>query len=333
MVSVVRGRSASGPLPIIMSLLEPEFTADIAERRLASGAPEKRRGVIAWLVAGLVYAFFAGIVALENHFEPAAPPPPAEIPVEIVVEPPPPPPEPPAPAPTPPRTLPAPAPEEPPATDAPRDSKDKTATDGADAVSKAPPTPPPVEPPGQKADEPKDPGPNPEADKPAKDASPDPIKDKTVSEPDPNGEAKPAAPEPPQAKAELETPPEKPSAAVGQPKPLFDSVPDIDFGAAARAAIVGGGSARATYFSILYGLIVPRVHRPQGARLKSSRPGHGAIVFSVDGRGNLTERFIAQSSGWPELDAAAFDAIGRAAPFPPPPRGMPMSVRFSYEGG
>jgi protein TonB len=313
-----------------MTPTEPEFNADIAERRIAGAAPEKPRRALAWVIAGLVYAFFAGLVALENHFEVVAPPPPAEIPIEIVAEPPPPPPETPAPAPTPP-PAPPPAPEEAPATDAPKDSTDKTATDGAGAVSKTPPAPPPVKPPGQKAAQPGDPGPKPDAANPGKEASPDPVKDKTVSEPDPNGEAKPAAPEPPQAKAELETPPEKPSASPGAPKPLFDSVPDIDFEAAAKAAIVGGGNARATYFSILYGLIVPKVHRPAGARLKSNRSSHGAIVFSVDGRGNLTERFIAQSCGWPELDAAAFEAIGRAAPFPPPPRGMPISVRFSYE--
>ncbi|HYC26378.1 MAG TPA: TonB family protein, partial [Roseiarcus sp.] len=48
------------------------------------------------------------------------------------------------------------------------------------------------------------------------------------------------------------------------------------------------------------------------------------------GRGNLGQRRISQSSGSRELDRAAYEAIGQASPFPPPPQGAPIGLRFTY---
>jgi protein TonB len=56
----------------------------------------------------------------------------------------------------------------------------------------------------------------------------------------------------------------------------------------------------------------------------------GVVAFYIDEMGNLTHQAVHQPSGAPDLDAAALNAVRRAAPFPPPPRGLPHSMLFSY---
>jgi TonB family protein len=254
-----------------------------------------------------------------------------EIPIEIVAEPPPPPPPPPAPSPTPP---PAAQPlDEKPAYDAPRPANDeKVDREAPEEVTKAPPAPTPTKPPGQDAETGKATGPQPEAEAetPAKDTPADPAKDKTIPEPAPTGEVKQQAPQPPQTQAETEVPPQPPAASAGERIPKFDTVPDVQFSGAAKAAPVAGGNAKATYLTIVYGMIVPRVHKPAGAHPKWAR-SQGTVSFSIDGRGYLTQRWTTQPSGSPELDAAIFEAIGRASPFPPPPGGRPIYLHITYK--
>ena len=124
---------------------------------------------------------------------------------------------------------------------------------------------------------------------------------------------------------------------MGEPFPTWspgvqisaaDSVPDIELGGAAGPSPVSGGKAKTTYLSILYGMIMSRLHLPAAGA--SSQKTEGVIVFTVDGTGNLVQRQIARASGSPELDSAALGAVGAAAPFPKPPQGLPMRLRFTY---
>jgi protein TonB len=277
--------------------------ADAALRLDAPGARPRRRGrlALAVLAALVVETATFGAVWLERGV-----PPPAqlnEIPVEIVVEPPPPPPPP------------APEPEmktqdvEKPATDAPREGKsdhDDEHVAEKETPAAAPPPPP-------------EPTPSPEATKPAAEA-PAPDLPKAA-------EAEAPTPE----KTETPEPPAKPKPSVADVlAKAFDSVPDVEFGGAAIKSPVTGGAAKSTYLSMLYGLIVPRLHVPAVAHAYGHRLT-GAVAFAVDGRGRLTHRFVAEGSGSMELDEAAMEAVAAASKtFPPPPKGAPIGMKFTY---
>jgi protein TonB len=51
--------------------------------------------------------------------------------------------------------------------------------------------------------------------------------------------------------------------------------------------------------------------------------GKTMVTFAIDRQGRLTDIRIVESSGHAELDVAAFDALQRAQPFPPPPADLP----------
>lgn len=124
-------------------------------------------------------------------------------------------------------------------------------------------------------------------------------------------------------------------AKKGEGKSIADQVaalpplPNYDLAAPPKASPVGGGQAKTTYLTILYGLIMPHMHIPPRVRA-SGMPAKGVIAFYIDEVGNLTHQAIYRSSGAPDLDAAAVAAVRRAAPFPPPPRGLPHSMLFTY---
>lgn len=106
-------------------------------------------------------------------------------------------------------------------------------------------------------------------------------------------------------------------------------IPDYKLAAPPKPSPVGGGQAKTTYLTILYGLIMPHMHIPPQARA-SPFASKGIVAFYIDEMGNLTHQAVYKSSGAPDLDAAALQAVRRAAPFPPPPRGLPHSMLFTY---
>ena len=108
-----------------------------------------------------------------------------------------------------------------------------------------------------------------------------------------------------------------------------EPVPYYQFSGAAKSAPVTGGTANTTYLSTLWGLIVPSMRIPERIKENHLR-GDGVLVFNVDIKGNLTRIGIQQSSGLADLDAEALAAVRRAAPFPPPPRGLTYSISFSF---
>ncbi len=58
----------------------------------------------------------------------------------------------------------------------------------------------------------------------------------------------------------------------------------------------------------------------------------GAISFAVDGHGDILQRSVTKPSGLNALDAAALEAVREAAPYPTPPMGMPVGMKFTYGG-
>jgi TonB family protein len=308
---------------------DARFVANAAERwlfpREPSSRPEPGR-FLALAGAVLVYALLSGLLLLESRFEPATPAAPTEIPVEIVAEPPPPP------APSPAPEIAEPPLDEKPAYDAPRPANDeKVERETPDTVSRAPPAPPTEKPPGEAAESEKA-APSEakaEATAPAEETPAEPAEDKTVPEPSPTGDVKLQAPPPPQTRPAPEAPPQKPALSIGAPIPTFQPVPEVSFAGAAQAAPIAGGTAKARYLTIVYGMIMARVHRSPGPRPKSK--GEGTVSFVVDGRGYLTERWTTRPSGSPELDAQIFEAVGQASPFPPPPNGRPAGLKFVYQ--
>ena len=119
-----------------------------------------------------------------------------------------------------------------------------------------------------------------------------------------------------------------PSWTSGQ-LPTFEPMPDVQLDSAAKQSPIDGGKARTTYLTILYGLVMARMHLPPGVRQNAGKV-EGVLLFSVDGTGNLTQNQILRSSGSHELDAAAIAAVNKAAPFPTPPQGAPIGLRFTY---
>jgi periplasmic protein TonB len=263
-----------------------------------------------------------------------------ETPVEVIVEPPAPAPKP---EPPPEEQQPQPKPEEKqpeaknsyyeePATDAPRAQNQETVERPAQdketrALRKAAPSTQAA----QKPSPQKQPSPAPEAAKQASDKS-SALK---------QAEEKPEAETLEQADLDQKRPPEKESLAeteaetkagtksLAEELTAPDPAPQYMFSGAAKASPVSGGKANATYLSILWGLIMPGLRVPE--RVTTNRlQGHGIVVFTLDMKGNLTRIAVHKPSGLPDLDAAAVDCLRRAAPFPPPPRGLIAPISFNY---
>ena len=264
-----------------------------------------------------------------------------ETPVEVIVEPPPapPPPQPQAKEEKPrkksPRKSRGPSnsrqPYEEPATDAPRaESPEKINRPAQDKETKALRKAPPSDQTAQKPSPEKRPSPVESA---APEVSPEPpalkqAEDKPDAEVTEKAEInrdKPDAKEP-RAESQGETKQGAKSLADQLTNP--EPVPYYQFSGAAKAAPVTGGTANTTYLSTLWGLIVPGMRIPERIKENHLR-GDGVLVFNVDIKGNLARIGIQQSSGFADLDAEALAAVRRAAPFPPPPRGLTYSISFS----
>ena len=311
--------------------------AEADQRMFAPGPPiagDRRSLAVALAAACCLHAATLGALTYQWDFSAASSPNEREIPVEILVEPPQPkPPEPPAPAPA--RQL-----DETTAHDAPRDAtKENVPRAADDNASQSPPAPPTPEPPATRPDSAKS------AEDWAKDelqAPSQPVEAPlTQAETDlasePETETKPSAEKPEEADA-------KPSSASvpafvglpfpkwtkGEAVPNFAPMPDFKIASAAEAAPVGGGKAKATYLSVLYGLIMAHLQSPAVKFAAHTTASEGVIVFTVSGTGKLLGRTIEKSSGSSELDAAAYAAVGEGAPYPAPPYGEQIGLRFTY---
>ncbi|MGA2491358.1 MAG: cell envelope integrity protein TolA [Roseiarcus sp.] len=329
MTAVATDPSAAAPPATTLSV-EP------AERLDRPQASSSLIGVNRWVALGAALLLHVAILVpiwLQFDWAPRPAPPSEEIPVEIVVEQPKPPPQPQ------PQPSSEPAPPKPPidlepAHDAPRAAtEDKTPHDAAEphknAEAKAAPDQPQV---GDKAA-------SSDAAKPVERSS-----DRQAEAKDDNGPQKAsddplALAEPPSMAAVAPDTQVKVATMIGQPLPTwskgkqfstFDPVPDVQFGDAA-ASPVGGGQAQTTYLTIVYGLIMKHLRMTDQVRAEAEQVV-GAISFAVDGHGDILQRSVTKPSGLNALDAAALEAVREAAPYPTPPMGMPVGMKFTYGG-
>lgn len=323
------------------------FRANPGERLFQARAPSALEGprlYIAILGACLIHAGVLSYLIFDFSHEPVEAPATQEIPVDIVAEPPPPPPPPPPPQQQPQQPEPPSATrplDEDPAFDAPRAAnKEKVERDASGTASTAPSAATPAAPASAASAAGGTAGPMQEGELRASENSAEPKVDKpdaetiTPSEPDPDREKSDRQ----EAHADKEVPPPKLPSLIGEPFPAwssgqklppFESLPDVELAGAADATPIDGGKAKATYLTIIYGLVMSHMHMPPAVDANAPRY-EGEIVFDVDGTGNLTQRRVVRASGLRELDAAALDAVKQAAPFPPPPQGAPLGLRFSY---
>jgi periplasmic protein TonB len=145
--------------------------------------------------------------------------------------------------------------------------------------------------------------------------------------------AQPEAPAKPQRKPapqDRKSPPAQgKKTTVAQQLAALSPAPNYSLGAAAKAAPIGGGTEKASYESLLMGLITRQLHLPP--ELRANRLiSVGQIGLFVDEMGNLTHQALYRASGEPALDTAWLAAVRRAAPFPAPPKGLPHGFLLQY---
>jgi len=135
-------------------------------------------------------------------------------------------------------------------------------------------------------------------------------------------------PPPPQQEAA----PEAPSDPAPVAKPAlrfsgFEPLPDFQFKELpSRRSEDPSGKAEPGYLSTLYGLIM----RKMPPLPKETRSARGRVTFGIQSNGRIFQETIAIPSGSPFLDAAALAAVRRSSPFPAPPKGTPVYMRFDY---
>ena len=329
MTAVATDPSAAAPPATTLS-------AQPAERVAQTRARSSLTGFNRWVAVGVALVLHLAILGpiwLQFDWAPRPAPPSEEIPVEIVVEQPKRPP-PPQPQPSPEQAPPKPPIDLEPAHDAPRAATaDKPPHDGVDphknAETKAAPDQPQA---GDKAAAS-------DAAKPA-----EPTADHQAEAKDDDGPQKAsddplAFAEPPATASVAPDAQVKVATMIGEPLPTwskgkqfstFEPVPDVQFGDAAVSPI-GGGQAQTTYLTIVYGLIMKHLRMTDDLRAEAEQVV-GAISFAVDGRGEILQRSVTKPSGLNALDAAALEAVREAAPYPTPPMGLPVGMKFTYGG-
>ncbi len=167
------------------------------------------------------------------------------------------------------------------------------------------------------------PSPPPESQKLADDTPDAEALDKAQPEP-------PAKPQRKQAPQDSKSPPAQgKKMTVAQQLAALSPAPNFSFGAAAKAAPISGGSEKASYESLLMGLISRQLHLPPELRAQHLI-AVGQIGLFVDEMGNLTHQAVYRASGAPALDTAWMAAVRHAAPFPAPPRGLPHGFILQY---
>ena len=140
----------------------------------------------------------------------------------------------------------------------------------------------------------------------------------------------PAKPQKKQAPQDSKSPPAQgKKTTVAQQLAALSHAPNYSIGAAAKAAPISGGTEKASYESLLMGLITRQLHLPSEVRAQHLI-SVGQIGLFVDEMGNLTHQALYRASGNPVLDTAWLAAVRRAAPFPAPPRGLPHGFILQY---
>ena len=139
----------------------------------------------------------------------------------------------------------------------------------------------------------------------------------------------PAKPQPKPKQQANKSSPGQGQKTVAQQLAALAPAPSYSFGSSAKSAPIGGGTEKASYESLLMGLINRQLHLPPEVRARHLI-SVGQIGLFVDELGNLTHQALYRASGDPVLDTAYLSAVRRAAPFPAPPRGLPHGFILQY---
>ena len=300
------------------------------ERPQPSILADKGRFTFVLLVCFLLHAIPISLVAYFDRSDDDLAPGEQAMPVEMLAEPPPPPKQPDPPAPKSEQQPKEATLDEKVATDAPRAANDeKVMKEAPDEATHSPKAAPEEEPSKIKpADASAQASENTSDSKPAEAAAPqsldhradgDPVEAAQALQPDTQK----------QTKAEQAVPIWQTARPPTQnPLAAIVATPDYRFASASKNAPIAGGKAASTYLSIIYGLVMARIHSPEVAAGRAQTMGE--IDFSLDLSGRLLRQRIVKSCGSPELDSAAMAAIRAAAPFPPPPTGTGLSLNLHY---
>lgn len=313
------------------------------EPRLGGGVTPRPRFLAFVLLGLLLHLTILGFLLWEDKQTEFVPPP-EEIPVEVITEPPapeqakkeePPPPEPEQKQEKQEKQKPPPQqPEEEPATDAPKlESKAKSEQDSPEEQKevKTPRNAPPTEKVVPKDEKPqglKDAKEDADGDKTPEPAPKKEVEDKPDAEVIERAEKTPTPTDKPETK-DTKAAKKGDSNTIAEQVAMLAPLPDYKLAAPPKTSPIGGGQAKTTYLTILYGLIMPHMKIPPRIR-DIQMSSKGVVAFYIDEMGNLTHQAVYKSSGLPDLDAAALTAVRQAAPFPPPPRGLPRAMLFSY---
>lgn len=313
--------------------------------RFRGGATPRPRFLAFLLLCLLLHLSILAFLFWEDRHTDFAPPV-EETPVEVITEPPPPQEEkkeePPPPEPEqqqqekqkPPPPPPPPVEDEKPATDAPKlESKAKSEQDSPEEAkeTKTPRNAPPTEKVVPKDEKPqglKDAEADADGDKQPEPAPQKEVEDKPDAEVIEQAEKTPKPPEKPTTK-NAKAAKKGESNTIAEQVAALAPLPDYKLAAPPKTSPVGGGQAKTTYLTILYGLIMPHMRIPPRVR-EIQMSSKGVVAFYIDEMGNLTHQAVYRTSGLPDLDAAALAAVRAAAPFPAPPRGLPRAMLFSY---
>jgi len=173
-----------------------------------------------------------------------------------------------------------------------------------------PEPPPPEPPPPVAAIEP--PPPPPEAPAPVVEPPRPPMPHKPVVKPPP----KPVV-------RRLEQPQPSPASAMTQPAPAAIAAPQTAYAPTPVPAPVPSAEVSPGYRALLSAWLESHKRYPDSARQRGEE-GRAVLHFAVDRSGRVVDFSVAQSSGYPDLDAS-IEEMMRGALLPPFPASMPQS--------
>ncbi|RWE59533.1 MAG: TonB family protein [Mesorhizobium sp.] len=130
-------------------------------------------------------------------------------------------------------------------------------------------------------------------------------------------------------KEEKATPPPKTAAAASvAAKPAARSAAPKS----AKATVSRSGVSSSKWNSQLHAWIRRHTRYPRAAKARREE-GSPRVTFTVDGSGRVLSARLARSSGYPDLDRAALDALqGAKVPAPPPEKaGTSVAAPFTFK--
>ena len=122
-------------------------------------------------------------------------------------------------------------------------------------------------------------------------------------------------------------PPRQAQPQPQQPRAAAQQAQQSTRNAAPQASSGRGASSvsPARWQSRLQAHLERRKRYPNGARSRREQ-GMVHVNFTIDDAGNVLGVSLARSSGFPELDQAAVQAVQRASPVPAPPPGVNKNI-------